>query len=717
VRMQNSTSVNLQPFHGVDAGVTLNPATNTLTLNAPFAGVQEGAAIVYSGSVGSNGQIEDVLANRILAQGKDVLKVGVTYYVVNLSADQTSFQLRDGQGNLIDLSGASVGGALQRFSVNNPAGAVLNADGSLTLPKAHGLATGDKVVVSVADHGVLTGLANDNVYEVEVVDSTTLRFKSVSGAAVTLAALGYVAEFNTGTKRYEYFLTDAAGNKALDAQNRPIAVNPDAMIAFTQVQLQRQTSQSSTSTGSDGTQNTSITQGTPTDATLSASSAKAQAAGENSFSFATDAGLATGDVVIYRSQGTTIDGLVDGQRYYVINASQGGAFRYQLASSLDNARDGIAMQLGAMSGTGGVSLQKAVDRITSGGLIALDIGALTQGHALSNSMLSITVAGAGGKSLGGAGAIGVNISRADVTAIIDNTGATAGTQVLADKGAVSVSAQDASRIVTATGALGISLTQGASAAIGASVGVADMRNNVRAAIASATVRAESVQVRADERASIYNVSVGLAGGAGVAVSGSVAVNTIQNTVHAQIRDASVTATTGDIRIAARDMASIAALAGNVSVSVGGRVAAGMAFAVNQIFDTVYAGAVRSSLSAAGDIVVLATFAKPDDLSPGLNAQISAMAVSGAVAAGGSGANVGFGGSAVLNWIANSIKAEIGDTVSGQDVVADGDIVVQATDASTINSLAGAIALGLGSQGAGVAVGASLSYNYLGGAPA
>ncbi|KAG1445766.1 hypothetical protein G6F57_017489 [Rhizopus arrhizus] len=262
------------------------------------------------------------------------------------------------------------------------------------------------------------------------------------------------------------------------------------------------------------------------------------------------------------------------------------------------------MQLGAVTGTGGISLQKAVDRITSGGLIALDIGSLTQGHGLTNSMLSITVAGAGGKSLGGAGAIGVNLSRADVSAIIDNTGAAAGTKVLAEAGAVSVSAQDASRIVTATGALGLSLTQGASAAIGASVSVADMRNDVRAAIAGATVTAESVQVRAEERASIYNVSVGLAGGAGVAVSGSVAVNTIQNTVHAQIRDASVTATAGDIRIAARDMASIAALAGNVSVSVGGRVAAGMAFAVNQIFDTVYAGAVRSSLSAAGDIVVL-----------------------------------------------------------------------------------------------------------------
>ena len=118
-----------------------------------------------------------------------------------------------------------------------------------------------------------------------------------------------------------------------------------------------------------------------------------------------------------------------------------------------DAKDGIAIQLGATSGSGGVTLRKVVDKLDSGGgMISLDIGALTQGHGLTNSMLSITVAGAGGKSLGGAGAIGVNLSRTEVQAVIDNNGAAAGTQLRADAGRVSVSAQDSSRIVTATGA-------------------------------------------------------------------------------------------------------------------------------------------------------------------------------------------------------------------------------------------------------------------------
>ena len=115
----------------------------------------------------------------------------MTYYVVNLDRSvngQVSFQLRDGQGNLVNFSGATTGGAMQRFSVDNPAGALLNANGSLTLPKAHGLATGDKVVVNLGAQGVLTGLTDNHVYVVEVIDSNTLRFKQVDGSAVTLAS-------------------------------------------------------------------------------------------------------------------------------------------------------------------------------------------------------------------------------------------------------------------------------------------------------------------------------------------------------------------------------------------------------------------------------------------------------------------------------------------------------------------------------------------------
>ena len=114
--------------------------------------------------------------------------------VVNLDRSvngQVSFQLRDGQGNLVNFSGADGrrDAALQRGQSRRR---LAQRQWRLTLPKAHGLATGDKVVVSLGAQGVLTGLTDNHVYVVEVIDSSTLRFKQVDGSAVTLAQLGYV---------------------------------------------------------------------------------------------------------------------------------------------------------------------------------------------------------------------------------------------------------------------------------------------------------------------------------------------------------------------------------------------------------------------------------------------------------------------------------------------------------------------------------------------
>ena len=86
------------------------------------------------------------------------------------------------------------------------------------------------------------------------------------------------------------------------------------MIGITRVKLDQQTSQSTTTTKPDGTQQTVISQGPAQDATLSATSGNARNPAENSLGLASDGGLATGDLVVYQSQGTAIAGLVDGQR-------------------------------------------------------------------------------------------------------------------------------------------------------------------------------------------------------------------------------------------------------------------------------------------------------------------------------------------------------------------------------------------------------------------
>ena len=97
--------------------------------------------------------------------------------------------------------------------------------------------------------------------------------------------------------------------------------------------------------------------------------------------------------------------------------------------------------------------------------------------------------------------------------------------------------------------------------------------------------------------------------------------------------------------------------------------------------------------------------------------IAAMAVSGA---GTSGAGAG-AGSIALNWVRNDVRAtlrNIGDVAGVDDeVYAGGNLNVSARDESSINSLAGAIAIaGFGAAPVSGAVGASVAYNYLGGDP-
>ena len=112
------------------------------------------------------------------------------------------------------------------------------------------------------------------------------------------------------------------------------------------------------------------------------------------------------------------------------------------------------------------------------------------------------------------------------------------------------------------------------------------------------------------------------------------------------------------------------------------------------------------------MLVSATFAKPTKLPAGLDVQIAAMAVSGA----GAG-TFAFAGSLSLNWIDNTVEAKVSNVAAPQYILAGGKLSVIASDSSTIESLAGAVAIaGIGAEGASVAIGASVSFNYLGGDP-
>jgi hypothetical protein len=172
---------------------------------------------------------------------------------------------------------------------------------------------------------------------------------------------------------------------------------------------------------------------------------------------------------------------------------------------------------------------------------------------------------------------------------------------------------------------------------------------VEAAIVEST--GGDVTVSATETAQIVSVVIGGTGsaGSGISLGGSIAVNYIKNTVYAHIKAAGSTASNvtanGNLSVLAKDTASIATLSGNVAASIGGKGSVGLAFAVNDINDSVSAAIEGSKVSAGGDLIVTAEFAKPSSLPAGLDVQIAAMAVSG-----GGASDIAGAGSVSLNWI-------------------------------------------------------------------
>src|SRR5262249_44094959 len=141
-----------------------------------------------------------------------------------------------------------------------------------------------------------------------------------------------------------------------------------------------------------------------------------------------------------------------------------------------------------------------------------------------------------------------------------------------------------------------------------------------------------VTVKAEENARIVNIAVGgaVAVGSGIgSFGGAFAGNIIRNNPDAHITARSDVDGNGTVSVPARDTAAIITLAGNVAVSLGAPAGVGIAFAVNDVNDTITATVDNSTVSSAtGDILVDATFAKPTQLPAGLDVQIAAMAVSG-----------------------------------------------------------------------------------------
>ncbi|MEA5569032.1 DUF4347 domain-containing protein [Anabaena sp. UHCC 0399] len=334
--------------------------------------------------------------------------------------------------------------------------------------------------------------------------------------------------------------------------------------------------------------------------------------------------------------------------------------------------------------------------INAGGTLAL--------AALSDSTIEATVestsvavaAGLAGASLSGAGVSTENKIATKVQAFISGDGATG-----ISASSISLKATDESRITANAEAASIAATFaiGAAISVGVSIAKNEIGNDVRAFVQNVnnSLRATSgdIQLTAIETATITTTSIAASaavGLVGIAGSGAMTLNTINNRTQSYISGSNQVTSQGNVVLTSRDTSTIQSLAGQVS---GGTTAAiGASVATNNSSSTTQAYISDSTVtSTTGYVKAIAeTTGKIKSAS------------AGASVAGG----VALTGSVSINNIANItdayarnaiISSVSGVEISAQDAAKDNE--------ATIQSLAGQL-----SGGMAAGIGAALAYNNI-----
>ena len=214
----------------------------------------------------------------------------------------------------------------------------------------------------------------------------------------------------------------------------------------------------------------------------------------------------------------------------------------------------------------------------------------------TSSMETLTVGGSGAGSFALGGSVSLNKIRDNTEAYITN-----GSNVVA-AGAVEILVTDRPTIEALAGGVA-----GAGAAsIGEALATNNINNTDSAYVNAATITAQGiVTVSASSTSSLETLTVGGAGAGSFALGGSVSLNTIVNTVSADIVNCSTVTAVGAIDVSMSDSPTIKALSGGVAGA--GAAAIGAAPATNNISDTDTAYINDSdATSSAGSVTVSAT---------------------------------------------------------------------------------------------------------------
>ena len=314
----------------------------------------------------------------------------------------------------------------------------------------------------------------------------------------------------------------------------------------------------------------------------------------------------------------------------------------------------------------------------------------------TGNLVTVAVGAAGSTSSNGlaiGGSISVNNINNDTRARIDHVGRS-GTAAHVGGAARAVALDDAG-IIAIGGAAGVAV-QGTG--VGAALGFNQIDGHTEATLGNSYLSLDgALTVRAENDNALRSVAVAVGAGKTTGIAFTFGVNLINNEVSAEILDTSV-AKAQSVTVLGRDDSVLQAIGGAIGIGLQG-TGFGGALGWNSVFNTVKGRVERSTLSnVSGAVSVRARATEDDGL---LDGKIS----SAAIGAAGSGQGSAVGGALAINGIINTVDAHVS---GGSSITAGGNVEIDAYDSSSIKSLTGGAALGLGGAG----VGFGLSANFI-----
>src|SRR5829696_8279246 len=207
-----------------------------------------------------------------------------------------------------------------------------------------------------------------------------------------------------------------------------------------------------------------------------------------------------------------------------------------------------------------------------------------------------------------------------------------------------------------------------------SVTINEIANVVEAFVSAGAVvtATQNVELTATESSEILSISGSGAGAGGAAIGAAASYNSIKSQVRAYVDGATIVSELGSVLVRANLDPRI------VAVAVGGAGAAGFALAGSAVVNDL-AAVVEAELrngadvTADEDVVVMTTFDGPDatvdpaevdtDDTSFVNSLVDSLGLAGinGFAGSGAGAFIGAAGAAVVNLIANRIRAAVKDS--------------------------------------------------------